>query len=166
MKIGIYCYVIADFFYKTLTEMFLEWSSTKHTFFVIASYFDWLPWQPTDKICEKIFKNQLLSSCLGDKAETLFLTFTKVLFFIAVAHALWLLWQLKISIDLKWKTWKLRLIAISLQIFWQKFYRNVPLVVLYQTCEFCPNCWIGLVAMVTERINLRKNIKKSSTQKP
>ena len=25
------------FFYKTFTEMFLEWSSTKHTFFVITN---------------------------------------------------------------------------------------------------------------------------------
>ena len=70
MKISIYCYLIADFFYKTFTEMFFEWFSTKHTFFILTSEFDWLPWQPIGKICEKIFKNQL-SSCVKDKAETL-----------------------------------------------------------------------------------------------
>ena len=31
---------------------------------------------------------------------------------------------------------------ISLQIFWQKFHRNVPWAVLYQPYEFCPNRWI------------------------
>ena len=40
--------------------------------------------------------------------------------------------------------WKLAFIAISLQIFWQKFYRNVPWVVLYQSYKFCPNRWIWL----------------------
>ena len=71
MKIGISCYLIADFFYKTFTEKFLEWFSTKHIIFVIISSFDWLPWKPIGKICEKIFQNQLLRSCVGDKAETL-----------------------------------------------------------------------------------------------
>ena len=80
--------------------------------------------------------------------------YKKIVFLIAIAHALWLLWQLKVFIDLKWEEWKLRFIAISLQIFWQKFYGNVPWVVLYQTFEFCPNCWIRLVDMATERINL------------
>ena len=57
-------------------------------------------------------------------------------------------------------------IAISVQIFWQKFYRNVPWLVLYQPYEFCPNRWIWLVAMATETLNLRKNIQESSPQKP
>ena len=38
--------------------------------------------------------------------------------------------NLKVSIDLQWEKWKLRFIAIWLQIFWQKFYRNVCWVVL------------------------------------
>ena len=33
-------------------------------------------------------------------------------------------------------------IAVSLQIFWQMFYRNIPWVVLYLTCEYCQNRWI------------------------
>ena len=57
-------------------------------------------------------------------------------------------------------------ISVSLQILWQKFYTNIPWVVLYQICEFCPNCWIWLVAMAIERLNLRKNIEKLSRQKP
>ena len=51
-------------------------------------------------------------------------------------------------------------IAISLQIFWQKFYRNVPWVVFYQPYEFCPNRWIWLVAMATETLNFRKKYSK------
>ena len=34
--------------------------------------------------------------------------------FIADAYALWLLWQLKGSIDLQWEKWKSALIAVSL----------------------------------------------------
>ena len=34
------------------------------------------------------------------------------------------------------KKWKLGFTAISLQMFWQKFYRNVPWVVLYKTYLF------------------------------
>ena len=30
MKIGIYCYFIADILTKGFLEMFVEWSSTKH----------------------------------------------------------------------------------------------------------------------------------------
>ena len=56
--------------------------------------------------------------------------------------------------------------AISLQIFRQKFYRNVSWVVLHQTYHFCPNLWIWSVALATERQNLRQNIQKSSPQKP
>ena len=56
---------------------------------------------------------------------------------------------------------KLAFIAISLQIFWQKFFffRNVCWVVLYQTYTFCPNLSIWLVVMVTERLNLWKLFK-------
>ena len=84
----------------------------------------------------------------------------KNIFFIAVAKALWLLWQLKVSIDLQWEKRKLRFIAISLQIFWQKFYRNVPGVVLYKPYEICPNCWFWLVAMATEMLNFRRKYSK------
>ena len=37
MKIGIYCYLIADVFTKLLQKCFLEMSSTKYTFFIITS---------------------------------------------------------------------------------------------------------------------------------
>ena len=44
-------------------------------------------------------------------------------FFIATAFALWLLWQLRVSIDLnmQWEKWNLALIAVLLQVFWQNF---------------------------------------------
>ena len=49
----------------------------------------------------------------------------------------WLLWQLIVAIDLKWEKWKLAFIAISLQIFWQTFYRNpLPNTNFVQTAEF------------------------------
>ena len=58
------------------------------------------------------------------------------------------------AFDLWWGKWKLAFIAISLQIFWQTFYRTIPRVVLYQTYPFCPNLWIWLVAMAIETLNL------------
>ena len=50
-------------------------------------------------------------------------------------------------------------------IFWQKFYRNVSWVVLYQTYHFCPMRWIWLdakatQAMAIERLKLRKKQSK------
>ena len=49
------------------------------------------------------------------------------------------------------------IIALSLQIFCQEFYRNVPWVVLCQTYYFCPNLWIWLVVMETERLFKKQN---------
>ena len=146
MKISIYCDLIADFFYKTYT--------TYH-----GNYLGKNIQKPTpQKLCWRI-KLKLCSIVSNISLHIFF-------FFIAVAQALWLLWQLKVSIDLQWEKWKLGFIAISLQMFWQKFYRNFPWVVVYQTYEFCPNRWIWMVAMAAERINLRKNTQKSSPQKP
>ena len=51
---------------------------------------------------------------------------------------------------------------ITLLIFSQNFYRNVPWVVLYQTYIFCYNLLIWLVTMATNRQNLWKNIQKST----
>ena len=50
-------------------------------------------------------------------------------------------------------------ISVLLQIFWQKFYKNVSGVVLYQPYEFCPNHWIWLMAMATEMRNVREKKK-------
>ena len=41
--------------------------------------------------------------------------------------------------------------------YFDKSFRDVPWVVLYQTYEFCPYHGIWLVAMATKRINSRKN---------
>ena len=38
------------------------------------------------------------------------------------------------------KKWKYAFISNSLQICWQKFYRNVAWVVLYRICPFSPKC--------------------------
>ena len=57
------------YFDKTFTEMFLEWSSTKHNIFVLTSKFDWLPWQQKGRICKKISEINS-SETVGDNAET------------------------------------------------------------------------------------------------
>ena len=48
---------------------------------------------------------------------------------------------------------------MSLKIFWQKNLQKCFLSILYQTYHFCPNFWIWLVAMATERLKLRKILK-------
>ena len=61
--------------------------------------------------------------------------------------------------------WKLSFIAVSLQIFWKKCYRNVPWEVLYVKSQFCLNSWIWFVAMTTKTLNLKKkNNKKISLE--
>ena len=90
---------------------------------------------------------------------------TKLLFFIAVPRAPWLLCQLKSFHRLTMRKVRIEIYCYLIADIWQKFYRNVPWVVLYQTYEFCPNRWIGLVAMATKRQNLRKHIQKSTPQK-
>ena len=71
-------------------------------------------------------------------------------------------------IDLQWEIWKLAFIVVSLQIYLIKVLQSSPLPNMYmnffQTAEF--DWFRGLVAMATLALNLRKNIKKSSPQKP
>ena len=100
MGIGIYCYFIADILTKVFLEMFDEWSSTKHILFVQTSQFDWLSWQPKRLNLRKIFKNQLRSYMRELCRHVHSISFYKSIVFIAVAYALWLLWQLRVSIDL------------------------------------------------------------------
>ena len=69
MKIGMYCYLIADILAKVLQKCSLGGPLQNIPFCVVTSQFVWLPWQPEGKICEKIFKNQLLRSCLGIKLK-------------------------------------------------------------------------------------------------
>ena len=59
------------YFDKSFTEMFLDYSSIKYMNFVQTAVFDWFLWQPKGEIFEKILKNLLLWSCMGDEAETL-----------------------------------------------------------------------------------------------
>ena len=51
VKIG-----ICRYFYKSLTEMFLEYSSTNNIIFVQTAEFHWLPWQLKGYIFEKYSK--------------------------------------------------------------------------------------------------------------
>ena len=84
------------------------------------------------------------------------LEYIPLVFIVVAQDVVSLLWQLKVSIDLQQEKWKLAFISVLLQIFWQKFYRNVPGLVLYQPYEFCQNHWFWLVAMATERLNFWK----------
>ena len=95
----------------------------------------WLSWQPKGWICEKYSKLNLeaiweIKLKLWRNVHSI--SFYKSIVFIAVAYALWLLWQLRVSIDLLWGKWKLALIAVLLQISWQNVFRIVCWVVLHQ----------------------------------
>ena len=70
--------------------------------------------------------------------------------------------NLKVSIDLQWEKWKLRFIAISLQIFWQKFYRNVPGIVLYKPYEFVQIVDFDWLPWQPKCLIFKNNIQKSS----
>ena len=46
VKIDIYCFAISlQIFWPKKSEMFTEWSSTKHIIFFLTFQFDWMPWQ-------------------------------------------------------------------------------------------------------------------------
>ena len=69
------------------------------------------------------------------------------MFFISVGKEIWLLWQLKVSIDLKREKWKLAIFSgpiadISIEFY---FCRNVYRVVLYSLVDFYPNPLFRLV---------------------
>ena len=78
-KIGIYCYFIADILTKLLQNSSLSGPLPNLSFLLKPLN---LTWQLKGKICEKIFKNQLLRSHEGYKAETLNMTLasSKLLF--------------------------------------------------------------------------------------
>ena len=93
------------YFDRNFTEMFLEWSSTKHTFLGI---FDWLPLHSNSKICQKnIKKINSTEAVLVIKPKLCRIVsdislYIKIIY-IGIAQALWLLWELKDSIDLQWE---------------------------------------------------------------
>ena len=139
MKIGIYSLqIFLQNFYRNV-----PWVVLYQTYLFCYKLLIWLVTMATNR--QNLWKKNQKSTMWGIKLKLCsivsYISLYKIIAFIAVAHALWLPWQLKISIDLQWEKWKLRFIAISLQIFWQKFYRNVPWVVLYQAYKFCPNHW-------------------------
>ena len=134
VKIGIYCYLTADILTKFSQKCSVSFP-LPNTPFCCSLLICLVTMEPNGEN-SWILKNELLRSCLGDTADTLCrngsnISLYKIIVFIVVAQALWLLWQLKVSIDLQWEKWKLRFIAISLQIFWQKIYRNVCSVILH-----------------------------------
>ena len=70
-----------------------------HITFVQIGVFDWLSGRQKASIFVKMFKNLLLRNHMEDEVETCLLQ-KLCFFFISVGYELWLLWQLKISIDL------------------------------------------------------------------
>ena len=100
MKIGIYCYFIADI----LTELLQQCSLIYHFSPNLAI---WLVDIASErlKLWKIIKKGKPLKSCKGDKTEffiEMFITLvsTKLLLFIVIPQVLLLLWQLKFSTDL------------------------------------------------------------------
>ena len=90
--------------------------------FVQITDFDWLPWQPKGQFFEKknstIFfseaiRGMKLKLCINVHDISLYIK----CIFIVVANVLSLLWQLKVSIYLQWKKWKLAFISVLLHIF-------------------------------------------------
>ena len=108
---------------------------------------------------QKILKNHLRSH-KGKEAKTaeMFITLasTKIMHLLPLLMYFRCYGNLKVSIYLQWEKWKLAFIAISLQLFWQKFFRNVYWVVLYQTYYFGSNLWVFIS---TKRLNLPKILK-------
>ena len=144
--------------------MFLEWSSSKHTFFVITS-FDWLPWQPIGKICEKYLKINSSEAVWGIKLKLCSIVSNIILYKMFVFYLPLLMHfgccgNLKFPLTYNGKSENWDLLLYHCRNF-DTFYRNVPWVVLYQTYKFCLNHWTWLVAMATEKINLRKILKNN-----
>ena len=83
--------------------------------------------------------------------------------FIAVAYVLSFLWQLKFPLAYNGKSenW---LLLLSHCRYFDKFYRNVSWVALYQTYCICPNFWNVLVTMATKMLNLRKKYSKTISE--
>ena len=101
----------------------------------------------------KIFKNQLLRSNKGDKAET----FAEMLISIAFSKMLSLFMFFRCYGNLSFhrlimENMRTSLIAVSFQVFWQNFLRQVCWVVLHQAEKYCKksSCWF--VAMATESL--------------
>ena len=82
------------------TEMIIEWSSTFHMTFVQIGVFDRLSGRQKGSIFVKMFKNLLLRNHIENEAETWHTCLGHYPFFITVGYELWLLWHLKVSIDL------------------------------------------------------------------
>ena len=143
-------------FYKTFTEMFLEWSSTKHIFFVITSLI-WLVTMATNR--QNLWKNIQKPNSFGMKLKLCSIVSNISLYKIIVFYLLLLMHfgcygnlKFPLTYNRKSENW-------ARCGNFDKGYRNVPWVVLFQTYKFCPKCWTWLVAMALNW-NLRKNIKK------
>ena len=61
------------------------------------------------------------------------------------------------AVHVKSEKWHL---LLSWQIFWQKVYRNVPLVIFYQIYHFYPNFWICIVCPGNRKAVFAKKILK------
>ena len=84
----------------------------------------------------------------------------------AIFLAVWSLWQLKNVIDFLEEKGKIAFVAMSLQIFWQNFYRNIFKLIVYQRQKIYGNCKISLVAITTKYIFKQKQQQKSCPQVP
>ena len=150
-KICLYCYLTADILTSVLQECSL--SSPLPNIWNLSKTLNLIGWHGNRKAkcANKFSKIISTEATMGVKLKlcrnVYNISFYKKTFLVDVALVLSLLWQLKVSSDLKWEKWKSAFIAIALQIFWQELYRKVPWVILWQTYYLCQNPWKWLVAM-------------------
>ena len=136
--------------------------------FVVTSYFDCLclPWQPKGKICENILKNQLCGGKSWSVAE-LFLTLASTKRFFLLFFFFFLLplrkyfgcyGNLKFTLTYNGKSENWDWLLFHCRYFEKSF------TVLHQAYHFSPNLSVWSVATTSERLNLRKYIKKINSE--
>ena len=122
--------------------MFVEWSSTKYILLSKPLYLIDCHGNQKAEFAKNIQKSTpqnlywgiKLKLCRNVHSISLYKNNIYIyIFFLLLLHMHFLLlWQFRISTDLKWEKWKLSLIDVLLHVFWQNFFRIVCWVVLYR----------------------------------
>ena len=120
---------------KTFIEMFLEKSSVGRARVWLTAHIDWLQHH-------MLYESETLQKYSSFKPLEFMCVFFLFFFLMKNSSSVWLLWQLRVSIDLSWGDLKHGCYCQSDADILTKFYRKVPSVVLvfYQTYNFIPIC--------------------------
>ena len=163
MKIGIYCYLRSDILTKVLEKCSLSSPLLYISFLPIPLNLTGCHGNRKTKFVEKKIQNLLRSHKVisWNFAEMfIILASTKIVFLLPLIWCFGCYGNFKFPLTIMGKV-KLAFIAISLEIFWQKVYRNGCWVVLHQTCHFSLNHSNWLVAMAVERPKFTKKVFKN-----